>query len=363
MKTRIELTEESDHGNPKSRVYRAVLSAFFYGFMSVSTVFLNKAIFKVHRFKFPATLVVGQMAFTLLLVAAMQHVGIVRKFSFSTVHFKKVGGLSFFFVLKLLLDMSALSVVNIPMYGVLKSSTTPCVLLLDYLLRNKSASRRVQIAVLVITLGGFIAGYGDLTFDLVGYILAISSALSTAAYVVMVGKLGDDMHMDSWMLLFYNCLWSLPLSVLLMLAKGELASLWNYHSVHTTPFIVCFAASCASAFVLNWATYMCTLENDSLTTSVVGRTKSIVQTLGGLFAFGDVQISAMNLSGVGINSLGVMWYALEKFLEHKAREAKIHQSVLMDQAEQGNRIEKAGSSGESKLVVSMKSPRGNVHVR
>lgn len=31
MKTRIELTEESDHGNPKSRVYRAVLSAFFYG--------------------------------------------------------------------------------------------------------------------------------------------------------------------------------------------------------------------------------------------------------------------------------------------------------------------------------------------
>lgn len=34
--------------------------------------------------------------------------------------------------------------------------------------------------------GGFIAGYGDLTFDLVGYILAISSALSTAAYVVMV---------------------------------------------------------------------------------------------------------------------------------------------------------------------------------
>jgi solute carrier family 35 protein len=46
-----------------------------------------------------------------------------------------VGLLSFFFVLKLLLDMSALSVVNIPMYGVLKSSTTPCVLLLDYLLR------------------------------------------------------------------------------------------------------------------------------------------------------------------------------------------------------------------------------------
>jgi solute carrier family 35 protein len=65
----------------------------------------------------------------------------------------QVGWLSFFFVLKLLLDMSALAVVNIPMYGVLKSSTTPCVLVLDYCLRGKTASKRVVGAVAVITVG------------------------------------------------------------------------------------------------------------------------------------------------------------------------------------------------------------------
>ena len=43
--------------------------------------------------------------------------------------------------------------------------------------------------------------------------------------------------------------------------------------------------SCASAFVLNYATYLCTQVNDALTTSVVGRTKSVVQGVGGLFAF------------------------------------------------------------------------------
>jgi solute carrier family 35 protein len=32
------------------------------------------------------------------------------------------------FQVKLVLDMSALSLVNIPMYGILKSATTPCVM-------------------------------------------------------------------------------------------------------------------------------------------------------------------------------------------------------------------------------------------
>jgi len=326
------MLEDPHHGNrPKSRIFRGGTAALFYGFMSVSTVFLNKAIFRVQKFNFPATLVVGQMTFTLLLVATMQQIGVIRKFNFVTSHFKRVGLLSFCFVLKLLLDMSALSVVNIPMYGVLKSSTTPCVLLLDYIMRKKTASRRIQGAVLIITAGGFIAGVGDLTFDVLGYILALSSALSTAAYVVMVGKLGDDLQMDSWMLLFYNCCWSLPMSLLIVVATGELGRLTTYPYLLSGNFLLCFISSCASAFVLNWATYLCTLENDSLTTSVVGRTKSIVQTVGGLFAFGDVQISALNLGGVGLNSLGILWYTLEKYFEHQKREVKLKQIKLQDE--------------------------------
>mmetsp|Transcript_38555 Transcript_38555/g.53538 ORF Transcript_38555/g.53538 Transcript_38555/m.53538 type:complete len:376 (+) Transcript_38555:332-1459(+) len=324
---RIELTEESDHGNPKYRQYRPFLSAVFYAVMSVSTVFLNKAIFRVHAFKFPATLVAGQMGFTLVLVTVMQQLGLVRKFHFNFTHFKRVGWLSFFFMLKLLLDMSALAVVNIPMYGVLKSSTTPCVMFLDYILRGKVATNRVQLAVFTITFGGFVAGLGDLTFDLSGYILALSSAMSTAAYVVLVGKLAEDLKMDSWMLLFYNCCWSLPMSLIIIIPTGEASKILEFPNLYSSSFLACYTSSCASACVLNWATYMCTLENDSLTTSVVGRTKSIVQSLGGLFAFGDVKISALNLSGLAVNSSGILWYAVEKAREQRAREVKETKSV------------------------------------
>lgn len=178
--------------------------------------------------------------------------------------------MSFAFLLKLLLDMSALSRVNIPMYGVLKSATTPFVLLLDYVLRNKRASTRVQMSVYMTAMGGFVAGLGDLTFDLAGYVLALSSAMATAAYVVIVGKLGEELQLDSFTLLLYNNIWSLPFSFLLVMANGEMDAL--YQVLHPTDwlFTFYFLSSCASAFVLNLATYLCTLVNDSLTTSIVG---------------------------------------------------------------------------------------------
>ena len=77
--------------------------------------------------------------------------------------------------------------------------------------------------------------------------------------------------------------------------------------------------ACASAFALNWATYLCTLVNDSLTTSIVGRTKSIFQGIAGLFTFGDVMYNPVNIAGIAVNSVGVGWYAYEKYLDWCAK--------------------------------------------
>lgn len=285
----------------------------------MASVFINKAIFHVYKFNYPYTLVLGQTVFTLVLLSLMRNLGIIRLGNFQLYIFKRVFLLSFAFLLKLLLDMSALNRVNIPMYGVLKSATTPSVLILDYVMRGKKASTRVQLSVYMTALGGFIAGLGDLTFDLAGYILALSSAVATAAYVVIVGKLGDELQLDSFTLLFYNNCWSLPFSFLFVLLNGEGTALISAPHTGEPMFIFYFITSCASAFVLNLATYLCTLVNDSLTTSIVGRTKSILQGFGGLFAFGDVRMSATNLSGLVVNSCGIGWYAYEKYLEAKKR--------------------------------------------
>ncbi|GJP42000.1 hypothetical protein CLOM_g1598 [Closterium sp. NIES-68] len=152
-----------------------------------------------------------------------------------------------------------------------------------------------------------------------GYVLALSSALATAAYVVIVGKLGEELQVDSFTLLLYNNCWSLPFSFLLLALNGELPAVQRVLHSRDTMFLICFVLSCASAFILNLATYLCTLINDSLTTSIVGRTKSILQGFGGLFAFGDVLVSPTNLVGLLVNSGGIGWYAVEKYKEARRR--------------------------------------------
>ncbi|CAI5515549.1 unnamed protein product [Closterium sp. Naga37s-1] len=242
--------------------------------MSVASVFINKALFHVYRFKFPYTLVFFQTLFTLALLAAMRLLRLIRVTPFHLHVLRRVSLLSFAFLLKLLLDMAALSRVNIPMYGVLKSATTPFVLLLDFLLRAKRASPRIQLAVYTTALGGVVAGTGDLTFDPAGYVLALSSALATAAYVVIVGKLGEELQLDSFTLLLYNNCWSLPFAFLLVAANGEMPAVQRVLQSRDAVFLVCFMLSCTSAFILNLATYLCTLVNDSLTTSIVGGSSS-----------------------------------------------------------------------------------------
>ncbi|GBG79984.1 hypothetical protein CBR_g30245 [Chara braunii] len=53
--------------------------------MSVASVFINKAIFKVYNFRYPFTLVLGQTIFTLMLLITMRNLRLIRtsKFQFS----------------------------------------------------------------------------------------------------------------------------------------------------------------------------------------------------------------------------------------------------------------------------------------
>ena len=313
---------QSLHGNKgeaakKNRV-AGISAAFFYGFMSVASVFLNKAIFEVWRYRYPASLVAGQTVFTVVAIALLSNLGVIKIGKFNPAHFKRVFVVSAVFQLKLVLDMSALVLVNIPMYGILKSSTTPFVMLLDYLIRGRVPTGRVQAAVWLTTMGGFVAGYGDLAFDPLGYALALASAMCTACYVVLVGKIGDDLQLDSFTLLLYNSLWSTPLSFAITVLTGEARGVMSFPHLYEPAFMAAFTTSCASAFILNYATYLCTQTNDALTTSVVGRTKSVVQGVGGMFAFA-VEATVVKWSGLTLNSMGILWYAYERYADERRR--------------------------------------------
>ena len=51
----------------------------------------------------------------------------------------------------------------------------------------------------------------------------------------------------------------------------------NFTETDSVGFFLLLALSCMSAFTLNLSTYLCTLYNSPLTTSVVARAKTILQ--------------------------------------------------------------------------------------
>lgn len=81
-------------------------AALFYGFMSVASVFLNKAIFEVWKYKFPASLVAGQTVFTVFAILVLTRLGAIRIGKFNVTHFRRVFVVAAVFQVKLVLDMS-----------------------------------------------------------------------------------------------------------------------------------------------------------------------------------------------------------------------------------------------------------------
>ena len=65
----------SKGGGARASKVAGLSAALFYGFMSVASVFLNKAIFEVWKYKFPASLVAGQTVFTVFAILVLTRLG------------------------------------------------------------------------------------------------------------------------------------------------------------------------------------------------------------------------------------------------------------------------------------------------
>jgi hypothetical protein len=72
--------------------------------------------------------------------------------------------------------------------------------------------------------------------------------------------------------------------------------------------------------VLNFSMFLCTLYNTALTTTIVGVLRGVVTILLG-FAYDTVKFSALNVTGITINTLGGVWYTWIKFTEKYGSEA------------------------------------------
>ncbi|XP_078157770.1 UDP-N-acetylglucosamine (UAA) transporter family isoform X2 [Carex rostrata] len=295
----------------------SLFAALSYGIASMAMVFINKAV--LMQYAYSMTLLTLQQLGTTLLIYFGQVMGLTKGKGFNMATAKKLLPVSVFYNANVAFALASLKGVNIPMYIAIKR-LTPLAVLVTGVLRGKAKPpTQVSLAVLCTAAGVLIAALGDFSFDLIGYIMALTSVFFQTMYLVLVEKSGAEDGLSSIELMYYNSLLSLPFLLFIIIATGEFPTSFSVLSdkAISIGFLAILALSLVMGIVLNYTMFLCTIVNSALTTTIVGVLKGVGSTTLGFFILGGVQVHALNIIGLVINTTGGVWYSYAKYKQKK----------------------------------------------
>ncbi|XP_062598606.1 uncharacterized protein LOC134260038 [Saccostrea cucullata] len=295
--------------------FRGTVAAVMYGTCSVSMAFINKALMTSFEFDYPVFIMVMQMLFTITLLEVLSCVNLIDMPRYTLQRGKSFALPAFFYGVNSVLGLSALSHMNVAMYGVLKRCVPLVTMFLSVaVLRKPVPSKTTILSVILLTMGCVIAGYGDLKFNWLAYTCGALSNLSQSLYLLLVQRYCER-DISTVETLQLNSVNTLPFLTIYMCLNGEIFKVTNYSTEKPLTFFIVFVLAVSMGCLLNYTLFLCTSLTSALTTSVVGGLKAMVQTLFGLFTFGGISHNFPTYIGISMNLSGGVWYIYDKYSE------------------------------------------------
>ncbi|KAK7498303.1 hypothetical protein BaRGS_00010563 [Batillaria attramentaria] len=323
--TIIELDVSAQDIRGIETMIRGIAAAAFYGVCSVSSAFISKSLMDTLDFDYPVIIMVTQMILTIAVLETLSLLGVI-----SLPPYTLKRGMSFlwpalFYGVNAVLALSALSHMNIAMYGVLKRCVPLSILILSsMILKQGWPSRLIMLTVSLLCIGCIIAGYGDLTFNLAAYTCGTLSNFTQAMYLLLVQRHSQHHKLTTTETLQLNCYNSLPILLLAAVVNGELQEVWDYSVADHRLFPAVFFCAISVGMLLNYSLFLCTGLTSALTTSVVGGLKAMAQTMLGLVTFGGVSHNIPTYVGIALNLVGGIGYIAAKYGENNK---KLHKEI------------------------------------
>ncbi|XP_069158259.1 uncharacterized protein [Procambarus clarkii] len=252
----------------------ALSAAVLYGVLSLSMAFLNKAVISQYKFNFPFFILSCQMMLTLIILEVMRALGKFGLPSITMAAVKMFAFPAFCYSLHAILSLVAL------------------------------------------------AGMGDPSFNGFAYMFGGVSVVLQAVYQTLVQQCGENKLSPLHVLHLNSCISLVPF-VILTFGKGELKAVLTYQYIGDRSFHLIFITLLVMGLLLNFSMFLCTMLNSALTTSIVGVSKSVLQTFIGFFTFGGVIFDAVNIAGIALNTCGGVLYTYAKYEDQKTRWRKI----------------------------------------
>ncbi|KAF3446492.1 hypothetical protein FNV43_RR11671 [Rhamnella rubrinervis] len=307
--------------------FRSLFAALSYGIASMAMVFINKAI--LMQYSNSMTLLTLQQLATAGLIHFGRRMGYTKARSLEMTTAKKLLPVSLFYNANVAFALASLKGVNIPMYIAIKRLTPLAVLIAGFFSGKGRPTTQVTLSVVLTAAGVVIAALGDFSFDLFGYSMALTSVFFQTMYLVLVEKSGAEDGLSSIEIMFYNSFLSLPFLLFLIIATGEFPSSFSILFVKSNSlyFLVILLLSLVMGIVLNFTMFLCTIVNSALTTTIVGVLKGVGSTTLGFVLLGGVQVHALNVTGLVINTAGGVWYSYAKYQQKKSKPPKLVSDV------------------------------------
>nr|AFK44717.1 unknown [Lotus japonicus] len=144
-------------------------------------------------------------------------------------------------------------------------------------------------------------------------------------YLVLVEKSGAENGLSSVEIMFYNSFLSLPFLMFLIVATGEFPNSLSilFAKSYSVSFLAILILSLVMGIVLNYTMFLCTVVNSALTTIIVGVLKGVGSTTLGFVLLDGVQVHALNVSGLVINTAGGVWYSYAKYQQKMSKTVKL----------------------------------------
>ncbi|XP_038596792.1 solute carrier family 35 member D3 [Tachyglossus aculeatus] len=214
------------------------------------------------------------------------------------------------------LTLWALRGLSLPIYVVFKRCLPLVTLLLGALaLKNGTPSAGVLVAVFITTCGAALAGAGDLSGDLVGYVTGVLAVLVHAAYLVLIQKTSVETDYGPLTAQYAIAISATPLLIICSFASMDSIYAWSFPGWKDPAMVCIFVACILIGCAMNFTTLHCTYINSAVTTSFVGVVKSIATITVGMVAFNDVEPTSLFIAGVVVNTFGSLIYCVAKFIE------------------------------------------------
>ncbi|ESO12907.1 hypothetical protein HELRODRAFT_62849 [Helobdella robusta] len=299
--------------------------------LSISIVFVNKLVYT--RIMFPnMTLTCVHFVFTTIGMCICRFCSM---FEFKLLPISKMIPISLTFCGFVVLTNLSLQSNTVGTYQIIKTMTTPGIIILQTFFYGRSFSTKVKLTLIPITAGVFMNSYFDLRFNVIGLIFALSGVVVTSLYQVWVNEKQTEFSCNSMQLLYYQAPLSaigvaiiVPLFEPVISPGGIFGTPWDVYS------LLLVSLSGLIAFAINLSIFWIIGNTSPLTYNMVGHCKFCLTVAGGFLIFSD-PITFYQLFGILLTFSGVLAYTHFKMNEQKQQQAaRLEMEKINDELKQ-----------------------------